>query len=189
VSGKDHFLNKLRNILYFGVRYPWVQHGRNVHVQWSTSMWSPHRHILIGDNVGIGSHCVFQCDIEIGNKVMIAGNVSLVGSDDHTYNVVGQDMWDSSRGDARKVVIEDDVWIGHGAIILSGARICRGSIIAAGSVIVGNVESYSIMIPEKAKLLKRRFTDEEIVRHEKMRERRMGPFFSDAAETPEKQSS
>ena len=131
-------------------------------------MWSPHKHIVIGNNVGIGRGCLFQCDIEIGNKVMIAGDVALVGSDDHTYNVVGQDMWDGERGDARKVVIEDDVWIGHGAIILSGCRIGRGSIIAAGSVIVGNVEPYSIMIPQKARLLRSRFTDEERARHEEI---------------------
>ena len=168
MSPRDHLLNRIRNLLYFGIRYPWVRHGRNVHVQWSTVMWSPHRHITIGDNVGIGSRCIFQCDVEIGNKVLIAGDVALIGSDDHRYNVVGQQMWDGGRADARKVIIEDDVWIGHGSIILSGSRICRGSIVAAGSVVVGNVEPYSIMIPQKARLLKQRFTPEQVERHEQL---------------------
>ncbi len=163
---RDHLLNRIRNVLYFRIRYPWVKHGRNVHVQWSTRMWSPHRHVVLGDEVGIGPHCTFQCDIEIGSKVLIAGNVALVGSDDHRYDVIGRAMWDSGRGDARKVVVEDDVWIGYGAIILSGARIGRGSIIAAGAVVVGDVEPYSIMVPEKARLIGRRFTPEQTADHE-----------------------
>lgn len=162
----DHLLNKARNFLYFGLRYPWVRHGRNVHVQWSTTMWSPHRHVVLGDDVGIGQRCTVQCDLEIGNKVLIAGNVAFVGSDDHVYDKVGEPIWDSGRGDTKKTVVEDDVWIGWGATILSGARIGRGSIIAAGCVVVGDVEPYSIMIPQKAKCLKRRFTPEEAERHD-----------------------
>lgn len=162
----DHFLNKARNALYFGLRYPWVKRGRNVHVQWSTTMCSPHRHIVLGNDVGIGRNCTFQCDVEIGNKVLIAGAVAFVGSDDHVYDTVGTPMWNSGRGDARKTVVEDDVWIGWGAIILSGARIGRGSIIAAGAVIVGDVPSYSIMIPQKARLLRSRFTPEDAARHD-----------------------
>jgi len=167
---RDHLMNRLRNALYFGLRYPWVRHGRNVHVKWSTVMWSPHKSIVIGDNVGIGFRCLLHCDIEIGNKVLIAGHVAMVGADDHRFDVVGRTMWDSGRGDARKVVIEDDVWIGHGAIILSGARIGRGAIIAAGAVISGDVEPYSIMIPQKAGLLRKRFTEDVLAEHEKMLE-------------------
>jgi acetyltransferase-like isoleucine patch superfamily enzyme len=131
-------------------------------------MWSPHNNIVIGDNVGIGFRCLLLCDIEIGNKVLIAGHVAMVGADDHRFDVVGVAMWDAGRGDTRKVVIEDDVWIGHGAIILSGSRIGRGAIVAAGAVISGNVEPYSIMIPQKASFLRKRFTDKDSVEHEKM---------------------
>ena len=163
----DHLLNRLRNLLYFRIRHPWVRHGRNVHVQWSTSIWSPHRHVVIGDDVGIGPHCTLQCDLEIGSKVLIAGFVAFVGSDDHRYDQVGKAIWDSGRADTRKVVVEDDVWIGHGAIVLSGARIGRGSIVAAGSVVVGDVEPYSIIVPQKARVLRKRFTPEQEVEHER----------------------
>jgi acetyltransferase-like isoleucine patch superfamily enzyme len=163
---RDHMLNKMRNLLYFRVRYPMVRYGRNVHVQWSTFMASPQHAIVLGNDVGIGANCRFQCDIEVGNKVLIAANVGIIGSDDHRYDVLGKTMWDSGRGDARKVVIDDDVWIGFGAIILSGCRIGRGSIVGAGSVVVGDVEPYSIVIPQKARVLRKRFTHEEIQRHE-----------------------
>jgi acetyltransferase-like isoleucine patch superfamily enzyme len=129
-------------------------------------MWSPHRHIVLGNEVGIGINCLIQADTEIGDKVMIASNVALIGSDDHRIDQVGTAMWDSPRGDTRKIVIEDDVWIGHGAIILSGARIGRGSVIGAGCVVVGEVAPYSIMVPQKATLLRHRFTPEQIAEHE-----------------------
>jgi acetyltransferase-like isoleucine patch superfamily enzyme len=129
-------------------------------------MWSPHKHIVLGDDVGIGPNSVLQCDVEIGNKVLIAGNVAMVGSDDHCFTKVGVAMWDAGRGDAKKVVIEDDVWIGHGAVILSGARIGRGSIVGAGALIVGDVAPYSVMLAQKARAVRRRFTDQEIQAHE-----------------------
>jgi acetyltransferase-like isoleucine patch superfamily enzyme len=163
---RDHLLNRARNLLYFGVRYPWVRRGSNVHVQWSARMWSPRRHIVIGNNVGIGPGCTFQTDVEIGNNVLIGGAVALIGSDDHRFDVAGKTMWESGRGDTKMVVVEDDVWIGYGSILLSGARIGRGSIIGAGSVIVGDIEPYSIMVPTKAHCLRKRFNPSEIVEHE-----------------------
>ena len=165
---RDGQANRIRNLLYFGLRYPWVRHGRNVHIKWSTTMSSPHRDITIGNDVYIGPRCYLQSDIEIGDKVLIAANVALINADDHRYDVVGKTMWDSGRGDANRIVIEDDVWIGHGAVVLSGARVGRGSIVGAGSVVVGNIPSYSIVIPEKAKILRPRFTPEEIESHERL---------------------
>jgi acetyltransferase-like isoleucine patch superfamily enzyme len=42
------------------------------------------------------------------------------------------------------IEIEDDVWLGANAVILDGARIGRGAIIAAGSVVGGTVPPYEI---------------------------------------------
>lgn len=163
---RDHLMNRVRNALFFSVRYPWVRRGRNVHVQWSTRMWSPNRHIVIGDDVGIGGNCIIQCDLDIGNKVLIAANVAFIGSDDHRFDEIGTPMWDAGRGGSRRTVVEDDVWIGYGAIVLSGSRIGKGAIVAAGAVIAGDVEPYSVMVGYKARCLRKRFSAEEIVRHE-----------------------
>lgn len=75
-------------------------------------------------------------------------------------------MFAAPRGDKFQVVIEDDVWIGFGAIILSGVRIGRGSIVAAGAVVTKDVPPYSIVVPQQARVLRARFTPEEIERHE-----------------------
>jgi len=111
---------------------------------------------------------MFLCDIDIGNKVLIASDVALLNSDDHRYDIVGKTIWDSGRGDKYKLIIEDDVWIGHGAIILSPATIGRGSIVAAGSVVNQDFPRYSIMAGVPARVVKMRFSPEQITEHEKI---------------------
>lgn len=161
-------LNELRNILIFHIWYRWVRHGRNIHCQLSTTFWSPHRHIIIGNNVGIGCRCTFLCDVEIGSKVLIATDVAFINSDDHCFDIVGKTIWDSGRGDKYKIVVEDDVWIGHGVIIIAPVHIGRGSIIAAGAVVNREVPPYSIAAGVPAKVVKARFDIDTILLHESM---------------------
>jgi len=161
-----HLLNYIRSLIIFRLRYPWINIGHNIHCQWSTHFWSPRKHIILGNNVGIGYNCLFLTDTEIGNKVFIASNSAFLNSDDHRYDVVGKTMWDSGRGDKYKIVVEDDVWIGHGAIVLSPVSIGRGAIVAAGSVVTKDVLPYSIVGGNPASLIKMRFTPEQILDHE-----------------------
>ena len=160
--------NGLRNILIFHIRFPWVKIGHNVHCHWSTRFWSPRKHITIGNDVGIGHGCIFLVDIEIGNKVLIAYNVAFLNSDEHKYDVVGKTIWDSGNGYEYKIIVEDDVWIGHGAIVLSPAHIGRGAIVAAGSVLTKDVPAYSIVGGNPASLIKMRFTPDQISAHEEI---------------------
>lgn len=159
-------LNKMRNFLLFHIRYPWVKYGRNVHVQWSTKMWSPHRKIVFGNNVGLGFHCDINTDLIIGNNVLVASRVGFLARDAHDHRAIGFSIFDAPRIDRHEIVIEDDVWIGWGVIVLSGVRIGRGAIIAAGSVITKDVPPYAIMGPLPASEIGRRFNSQEISRHE-----------------------
>jgi acetyltransferase-like isoleucine patch superfamily enzyme len=163
-----HILNTLRNIILFKLCYPWVRTGKNVHCQFSAFFGSPHKDITIGNNVGIGPGCYFICDTIIGNKVFIAASVAFLNSDDHNYNIPGKAIWDSGRGDKYKIIVEDDVWIGHGAIILSPVKIGHGAIVAAGSVVTKDVPPYAIVGGNPARLIKWRFTEEEISEHERI---------------------
>jgi chloramphenicol O-acetyltransferase type B len=165
-NGIKKLLNTIRSLFIFNIKYPWVKVGRNIHCQLSTTFRSSHNHIILGNNIGIGYRCTFLCDIEIGNKVLIASDVAFINSDDHRYDIIGKAMWDSGRGDKYKIVIEDDVWIGHGAIVLSPSRIGRGSIIASGSVVNKDVPRYAIVAGVPAKIVKMRFTPEQIKEHE-----------------------
>ncbi|MDP3684894.1 MAG: DapH/DapD/GlmU-related protein, partial [Ignavibacteria bacterium] len=56
---------------------------------------------------------------------------------------------------ADPVVVEDDVLIGANAVVLEGVRIGKGAVIAAGSVVVKDVEPYCVMAGVPAKLLKK----------------------------------
>ncbi|MHB9141572.1 MAG: LbetaH domain-containing protein [Paludibacter sp.] len=64
--------------------------------------------------------------------------------------------------------MEDDVWIGTDAIILSGIKIAKGTIIAAGSVVIKSTEPYSIIGGNPALLIKKRFDSDIINRLEKI---------------------
>jgi acetyltransferase-like isoleucine patch superfamily enzyme len=128
--------------------------------------YSPHRRISLGDHVQFGVGCTVQCDIALGSNVLIARNVAFVGRDDHRIDIVGKAIWDSGRGDRYETVVEDDVWIGYGAIIVAGVTIGRGSVIAAGSVVTKTVPRYSIVGGVPARFIRMRFTPAEIDRHE-----------------------
>jgi acetyltransferase-like isoleucine patch superfamily enzyme len=125
--------------------------------------------MIFGHHVQFGQNSIVHCDAEIGNYVLISRNVAIVGRDDHRFDLLGTTMWESPRGDQFKVVIEDDVWIGHGAIILSGVVIGRGSIVGAGSVVTTDVPRYTIVGGNPAKMIKMRFTERQICSHEKLR--------------------
>lgn len=159
-------LNHIRNLLNFGIRHPWVKYGGNVHVQWSTRIWSPNKHVVIGNSVGIGLRCVINTDVEIGNHVMLAAHVGLLSKDSHTFGTPGISMFDSPRGDRFKIVIEDDVWLGFGAIVLSGVTIGRGSIIGAGAIVTKDIPPYSIVLGKAGEVVGRRFSEEQILAHE-----------------------
>ncbi|EMF49988.1 Acetyltransferase [Streptococcus parauberis KRS-02109] len=58
------------------------------------------------------------------------------------------------------IIVEDDVWIGTNAIIMSGVTLGKGSIIAAGSVVTKSVPAYTIVGGIPAKVIKERFSEE-----------------------------
>lgn len=148
--------------------YPWVRYGTNVHVQSSVVIYSPNKLCVFGNSVGIGHYCVLNCDVVIGNDVMLAAHVGLVARDAHLTDLVGITMFEGPRGDKFKIVIEDDVWIGYGAIILSGVTIGRGAVVAAGAVVKEDVPRYTYVAGVPAKPVRQRFTPDQISEHERI---------------------
>jgi chloramphenicol O-acetyltransferase type B len=157
--------NGLRTFIKLDLCNSWVQHGSNVRCPSSVWFWSPRRRIVLGHYVQFGPGCSIQCDAEIGNWVLIGKNVAFVGRDDHRWDLVGTPIWDSGRGDAFRVVVEDDVWIGHGSIVLSGVAIGSGAIVAAGSVVTSDVPACTIVGGNPARFIKKRFEDSDENRH------------------------
>lgn len=60
------------------------------------------------------------------------------------------------------IIVDDDVWIGYRATILSGVHIGQGAIIAAGAVVTKDVPPYSIVGGVPARIIKYRFNSETI---------------------------
>lgn len=68
----------------------------------------------------------------------------------------------------KDVIIEDGVWVGCNVTILKGVHIGKGSVIAAGSIVTKDVPPYSIVGGNPAKVIKFRFTEEQIKEHERI---------------------
>ena len=140
-----------------------------------TIFWAPNR-LIIGDNVYIGKYCTLQADIVIGNNIEIANNVGLIGKYDHDFSKIGIAIKNAPwigdpdykfKGKDLKIIIEDDVWIGYGSIIVTGVKVGRGAIVAAGSVVIHDIEPYMIVAVNPAKAIGYRFSAQEIEEHER----------------------
>jgi acetyltransferase-like isoleucine patch superfamily enzyme len=160
--------NFFRTTFYVWFRAPWLSRQGMVRIPWSVRVWSPNKHLILGDRVQFGPECIVDVDLEIGSDVLIGKRVAFIGRNDHDYRQVGKTIWESGRGKDSLTIVESDVWIGHGCILLAGVTIGTGSIIAAGSVVTSNVPRYSIVGGVPAKFIRKRFTDEEVARHEEM---------------------
>lgn len=116
-------------------------------------------------NIEIGEHCLINhnnvlqaghgdAKIKIGNYVHTGANVMVIafnhGFDNRELPTKMQDYYDAD------IIIEDDVWIGGGAIILAGVTIGKGAIIAGGAVVNKDVPEYAIVGGVPAKVLKYR---------------------------------
>lgn len=162
-----YFACHVRTFIYKMIKCRYLRTNGFVRIPWSVDMWSPNRCIELGNNVQFGPGCVIQCDTQIGDYVLFAQNVALVGRDDHKTNLPTVPIWKSPRGDSLKVIIGDDVWIGHGAVVMSGVVIGNGAVVAAGSVVTRDVPPYMIVGGNPAKIIRSRFTDEDQEMHHK----------------------
>lgn len=157
--------NALRSLYMLKIRYPWIRSNGFLRMPFETEVWSPHRDVSFGDRVSFGSRCQIQCDLQIGNSVLIASNVSFVGKRDHIISTPECYIWDSGRDDSFKTVVEDDVWIGHGAIIVGGVRIGRGAVVAAGAVVTKDVAPCTIVGGNPARVIRDRFEPSMLARY------------------------
>ena len=111
--------------------------------------------IFIGDNFYMGNNCHLAANALIGNDVLLASYVSLVGGD-HKIDNINVPIRLSGRDKLIKIKIEDNVWVGHGSIILQGVTLSTGCVIAAGSVVTKNVGANEIWGGNPAKFIRKR---------------------------------
>lgn len=111
--------------------------------------------------------------VTIGDYVSIADCVTLIPGGNHRLDWVSAfpfrerlglpgaraDGHPSSRG---PIVIGNDVWIGRGAVVLSGVTVGHGAVIGAEAVVARDVRPYAIVVGNPAREIRRRFSDEQV---------------------------
>lgn len=127
-----------------------------------------YRNITMG-RPGFLGRCIIpdkKQKIIIGKYCSIAKDVVFLGLS-HIYNHLStyacspfsEDKQLYRKGDT---IIGNDVWIGYGAVIMSGVKIGDGAVVGVRSVVTTDVPDYSIVAGNPAKVIKFRYTDEQI---------------------------
>lgn len=112
------------------------------------------KNITLGNGVFINQQCILAADgkITIGNNVNIGFRCMLITSNDELHpNPI------TRKRDRyfKPIVIEDEVWIGSGAIILPGVTIGKGSIVAAGAVVTKDIPPQTLVGEVPARIIKK----------------------------------
>ena len=128
-------------------------------------------------DVGVGTygalnvlaHGAGDTRLTIGRYCSIGPGVTFILNSEHPYKGMSTFPFRvkfgfckaeaASKGD---IAVGDDVWIGLNAIICSGVKIGQGAVVAAGSVVTKDVEPYSIVGGNPARLIKYRYEDESV---------------------------
>jgi len=159
-------------ILTFCYKKQMLSCGHHVTFKPSTSNIKGIENMSFGNYVRIHKYAtLFSTDAKliIGNKVALGPKVTIM-TGNHATDTIGTFMWDvhsKKEGLDKDVILEDEIWVGSNVTILSGAHISRGCVIAAGAVVNKYLPPYSIAGGVPAKVLKYRFTPEQIIEHEK----------------------
>lgn len=117
--------------------------------------------LVFGNSVNIGDNVSIRCakQIKIGNNVLMGSKVLILDNSHGRYSGNDQDRPDTPPNKrkivAAPVIIEDNVWIGEGAVIQQGVTIGKGSIIAANSVVTKDVPDAVMVGGVPAKIIKR----------------------------------
>lgn len=115
--------------------------------------------IVIGEKFFCGQNCYFSGNIVIGKRTLIASYVSIVGGD-HKIDHCRTEILFTGRDNTKTTIIKDDVWIGHGAVIMNGVTIGKGAVVGASSVVTKDIPSLAVYVGNPAKFLRYRKINE-----------------------------
>jgi acetyltransferase-like isoleucine patch superfamily enzyme len=124
-------------------------------VDTSTTVFTPFntnfgKHITIGKNVFVNQGCIFLDlgGIHIEDDVLIGPNVQLI-TENHAINPAERKALILD-----KIIIEKNVWIAAGAIVLPGVTVGQNSVVAAGAVVTKDVPANTVVAGVPAKVIK-----------------------------------
>ena len=141
-----------------------VMHGAILHVYNFRNL--PDSKIIIGKNSLIGEYTVIrgQGGVYIGDNVYTSPFTQIIAVN-HVFS--NPDIPFVEQGiTAQGITIEDNVWIGSGAIITDGIRIGKGAVIAAGAVVTKDVPAHTVVGGVPAKTIRQITADTKENDHE-----------------------
>jgi maltose O-acetyltransferase len=122
------------------------------------SIIEPPFYCSYGQNIHIGDHVFLNVlcnildnnEVHVGDHVMIGPAVQIYTAAHHLQAETRIQGWEV----AKPIVIEDNVWLGGGAILLPGVRIGRNAVVGAGAVVSRNVSSNTVVAGNPAKVIR-----------------------------------
>jgi maltose O-acetyltransferase len=151
----DRFGSTSKKIRYFLGSRMIMKCGKNVNFEKGSAFGFD---LEIGENSGVGINAQLSLGVKIGNNVMMAPEVIVLTSN-HLFKDLNIPMMFQGSEEIKKVIIEDDVWIGQRAIILPGVTLQKGTIVGAGAVVTKTFPPYSIIGGNPARFLKSRIEE------------------------------
>jgi len=153
--------NKVVRVLYRELRRGKTA-GKNRYKIHPTVMIRQPWNVTIGNHCSINHNNIFQAGykygkITLGDHVLTAANCMFIAYS-HAYDSLDEPIKEQGYYDA-PIVIEDDVWLGHGVTVMAGVKIGKGSIIGAGAVVNKDIPPYSIAAGVPAKVIKSRLKE------------------------------
>jgi chloramphenicol O-acetyltransferase type B len=115
-------------------------------------------------NVNIGRFCSIATNVQIGlgnHPTNLLSTSTLFYKKKNTFGIELIDK-DINFSEYKTTFIGHDVWIGSSAIILDGVEVGLGAIIAAGAIVTKDVPPYAVVAGVPARIIKYRFSDEQI---------------------------
>lgn len=112
----------------------------------------------------IGSFCSIASYCAVGGAAHPVGNVSSSPVFLEGRNVFKENLGNLAAAESKPVVIGSDVWIGEAVFVKEGVKIGHGAVVGAHSVVTEDVAPYAIVAGAPARLIRYRFSDEQIAR-------------------------
>ena len=159
-------INYILNILY---RPKFLKCGKRVKF-FPVGSYISFATVSLGSHVYIGPKAYIRSthgNIYISNFAVLGPEVMIFGGN-HIFNVVGKPLCMLHKNKKHidpTTYIGVDAWVGARAIIMPGVQIGDGAIIGAGSVVTKNVIPFSIVAGNPAKIIGRRFDDNDAIQH------------------------
>ncbi|WIM18677.1 MULTISPECIES: acyltransferase [unclassified Microbacterium] len=147
-----------------------VAFGERLTIGNGSWLWAPRR-LSIGNDVSVGSGVRIEVDGTIGDHVLIANGAAIVGRRDHDMSEIGTSIRYARRVHEHPedlslaTHIGSDVWVGYGAIILSGVMVGDSSIVGAGAIVISDVPPNSIVVGSPARVVGQRYSAQDFVEH------------------------